>query len=48
VAERAGDADTIAVAQRIADEERAAADRIAGTWDAAMDTALGGLSAPRR
>jgi ferritin-like metal-binding protein YciE len=48
VAERAGDPDTVAVAQRIAAEERAAAERIAGTWDAAIDTALRGLSAPSR
>jgi ferritin-like metal-binding protein YciE len=48
VAERAGDPDTVAVAQRIAAEERAAAERIAGTWDAAIDTALRGLTAPSR
>jgi ferritin-like metal-binding protein YciE len=40
VAERAGDAATEATARRIADEERAAAERVAGTWDAAMDAAL--------
>jgi ferritin-like metal-binding protein YciE len=40
VAERAGDAETVAVAARIAGEERRAADRIAGTWDAAVDTTL--------
>jgi ferritin-like metal-binding protein YciE len=40
VAERADDAETVAVAQRIVGEERAAAERIAGTWDAAMDTTL--------
>ena len=45
VAERAGDADTIAVAVQIADEERAAADRIAGTWDAAIDATLAKLTA---
>lgn len=39
-AERAGDGETAAVAERIADEERRAAQRIAGTWDAAMDAAL--------
>src|SRR5919112_177872 len=48
VAERAGDADTVAVAERIADEERAAAERIAGTWDAAMDAALASVTAPSR
>jgi ferritin-like metal-binding protein YciE len=48
VAERAGDADTVAVAQQIADEERAAAERVAGTWDAAMNAAFGGLTAPSR
>jgi ferritin-like metal-binding protein YciE len=48
VAERAGDPDTVAVAQRIAAEERAAAERIAGTWDAAIDTALRGLTASTR
>jgi ferritin-like metal-binding protein YciE len=48
VAERAGDPDTVAVAQRIAAEERAAAERIAGTWDAAIDTALRGLTASSR
>jgi ferritin-like metal-binding protein YciE len=40
VAERAGDAETVAVARRIADEERAAAERIAATWDAAVDATL--------
>jgi ferritin-like metal-binding protein YciE len=40
VAERAGDSETASTAARIADEERAAAERIAGTWDAAMDAAL--------
>jgi ferritin-like metal-binding protein YciE len=47
VAERAGDADTIAVAIQIADEERAAADRVAGTWDAAIDATLAKLSRSR-
>src|SRR5829696_5658393 len=46
-AERAGDPDTAAVARRIAGEERHAAERIAATWDAAMDTALGKLAEPR-
>jgi ferritin-like metal-binding protein YciE len=44
IAERAGDAETIAVAVRIAGEERAAAERIAGTWDAAIDTTLAQLT----
>jgi ferritin-like metal-binding protein YciE len=41
VAERAEDGETVQVAQRIAGEERAAAQRIAATWDAAVDAALG-------
>jgi ferritin-like metal-binding protein YciE len=40
VADRAGDAETVALAERIAGEERAAAGRIAGTWDAALDASL--------
>ena len=40
VAERAGDPQTAAVAEEIVAEERTAAERIAGTWDAAMDAAL--------
>jgi ferritin-like metal-binding protein YciE len=40
VAERAGDAETATMAARIADEERAAARRIADTWDAAMEAGL--------
>ncbi len=47
VAERAGDADTVAVAERIAGEERSAAERIAATWDEAMDTTLSKLTAAR-
>jgi ferritin-like metal-binding protein YciE len=43
VAQRAGDTETVAMAERIADEERAAAQRIAGTWDAAVDAALADL-----
>ena len=39
-ARRAGDEATVAIAERIAGEERAAADRIAGTWDAAVEAAL--------
>ena len=45
VAERAGDPDTVAVARTIADQERAAAQRIAGTWDAAVDATLARLTA---
>ena len=30
----------MAIAERIAGEERAAADRVAGTWDAAVEAAL--------
>jgi hypothetical protein len=44
VAERAGDAETVAIAARIAGEERRAAGRIAGTWDAAVDAALAKLT----
>jgi ferritin-like metal-binding protein YciE len=40
VARRAGDEETAAVAQRIAAEERTAAERVAGTWDAAAEQAL--------
>jgi len=45
VAERAGDGETVVVAERIRAQERRAADRIAGTWDAAMDAALERLTA---
>jgi ferritin-like metal-binding protein YciE len=44
VAERAADPDTVAVAQVIAEQERAAANRIAATWDAAIDTSLARLT----
>jgi ferritin-like metal-binding protein YciE len=47
VAERANDAETIAVADRILGQERDAAQRIASTWDQAMDAALEALSARR-
>jgi ferritin-like metal-binding protein YciE len=40
-ARRAGDDATAAIAERIAGEERAAAERVAGVWDAAGDVALG-------
>jgi ferritin-like metal-binding protein YciE len=39
-ARRAGDEQTAALAERILAEERAAAERIAATWDAAADAAL--------
>jgi len=39
-ARRAGDEETAAVAERILGEERTAAERVAGTWDAATDAAL--------
>jgi ferritin-like metal-binding protein YciE len=44
IAERAGDPDTAAMAQRIADEEREAARRIAATWDEAMTITLDKLT----
>jgi ferritin-like metal-binding protein YciE len=43
IAERAGDSETIAVAERILVEERRAAERVAGTWEAAMDAAFAQL-----
>jgi ferritin-like metal-binding protein YciE len=43
VADRAGDPETSAVAERILVQERHAAERIAATWDAAIDAALEGL-----
>ena len=45
VAERAGDSETSAVAAQIANQERAAAERIANTWDAAIDAALAKVGA---
>jgi ferritin-like metal-binding protein YciE len=45
VADRAGDPDTAAVAQQVLADERRAAERIAATWDAAVDAALGDLVA---
>jgi ferritin-like metal-binding protein YciE len=39
-ARRAGDEQTAALAERIRGEEQLAAERIAGTWDAAVDAAL--------
>ena len=41
VADRAGDPETAAVDDRIAVDERCAAERIAATWDAAVDVTLG-------
>jgi ferritin-like metal-binding protein YciE len=46
VAARADDEETGTVAQRILAEERAMADRVAGTWDAAVDAALAQQVAP--
>ncbi len=43
IAERAGDQATVAAAERILAEERTAAERIAGTWDAVMDATLADL-----
>ena len=40
VAERAGDADTALMARQIGEQERAMADRLAATWDVALDAAL--------
>jgi ferritin-like metal-binding protein YciE len=40
IAERASDQETVTVAVRILGEERRAAERVAGTWDGAMDAAL--------
>jgi ferritin-like metal-binding protein YciE len=39
-ARRAGDPLTVALAERILGEEQAAAEQVAGTWDAAVDAAL--------
>lgn len=40
MARRAGDEQTAHVAVRIRAQERAAAEKVAGTWDAAIDAAL--------
>ena len=45
VAERAQDSASAAVAERIIGEERRAAQRIAATWDGAVETVLGRLTA---
>jgi ferritin-like metal-binding protein YciE len=42
-ARRAGDEPTAGIAERILAEERTAAERVAGTWDAATDAALSEL-----
>jgi ferritin-like metal-binding protein YciE len=47
VAERAGDADTVAAVDRILPDERRAAERIAAGWDAAVDAVLAGFAARR-
>jgi ferritin-like metal-binding protein YciE len=44
IAGPAGDLETVAAAERILVEERRAAERIAATWDAAMDAALAELT----
>jgi len=46
VAPQFADAETVAVARLIAAQERAAAERIAGTWDTAMDAALEKVGVP--
>src|SRR3954454_18852226 len=43
MAQRAGDEETAALAQRIAGEERAAAERVTTTWDEAMSAGLQAL-----
>ena len=43
VADRADDPETAAVAERILADERRAAERVAATWDAAVDAALADL-----
>ena len=45
VADRAGDPETAAAAEQILLDERRAAERIAATWDAAVDAVLGDLVA---
>jgi ferritin-like metal-binding protein YciE len=45
-ARRAGDERTAAMADHIRDEEQAAAERVAGTWDAAVDAMLSAAPAP--
>ena len=43
VAVRAADEETVAVAEQILAEEHRAAERVAATWDAAVDAVLGNL-----
>jgi ferritin-like metal-binding protein YciE len=47
VAERAGDTETVEISQRILAEERAAAEKIAGEWDSALDASLDAVGAGR-
>jgi ferritin-like metal-binding protein YciE len=49
VADRAGDAGTVAVVDLILDQERDAAERVASAWDSAVDAALDevGVRVPR-
>ena len=47
IAQRAGDAETMTACERILTEERRAAERIASTWDAAIDAALTKLDVTR-
>jgi ferritin-like metal-binding protein YciE len=44
VADRAADPETVAAAEQILVEERRAAERVATTWDAAVDAVVGNLS----
>jgi ferritin-like metal-binding protein YciE len=48
VAERAGDAETVQVAERILAEERAAAERLSSLFPRALDSSLQALSLPAR
>jgi len=41
LAERVGDTDTVAVVDRILEQEEAAAELVAGTFDRALEAALG-------
>jgi ferritin-like metal-binding protein YciE len=43
VAERAGDTETVALAERILAEERSAAQRFAANWDRAAEASLAAL-----
>jgi ferritin-like metal-binding protein YciE len=46
VATKAGDVETAGLAEAIADEERVAAGKIAGTWDRALDASLREVGVP--